>query len=200
MSRFNIPTQPGTNQSHKTISIDSGHVLKSGLGDIDCSFSCTLEEKIALTGKTRVFLSSIYISSYKLNETSQTLWGDNTVQSFNFEIPQFETRNVAGNAGGGPTTSNRRFSLPNENGHLPGQGGDLSENDFKPFVLGHLGQQAVYVSTIQAKAITRIDVKVTDQDGKSIYKSSPANIVNVNANPPTDSRRVMMQFILVSDS
>lgn len=200
MSHFHIPTQPGTNQDRKTISIDSGFFLKVGPGDMDCSFSCDLQEKVVLTSKTKIFLSSVYISSYKLNESSHTLWGDGCVQSFNFEIPQFETRNIAGNSTQGPTTSHRRFSLPNENGHSPSQGGDLIEKDFKPFVLGHLGQQAVYVSTIQAKTLTRLDVKITDQDGKSIYKSLPTGSFSVNANPPVESRRVMMQFMLVSES
>lgn len=199
MSVFQISTQPTTNQLHRLISIDSGFILNTGPGDMECFFTCDLEEKIKLTSKTNVFLSSVYISSYKLNETERTCWGENTVQVFNFDIPQFETRTVAGNSTGGKVPSHRRFSLPNESCHLPQTGGTLLSEDFKPFILGHLGQQAVYISTIQPKILTRLDVKITDQDGLSIFKALPAGVFNVDANPPIASRRVMMQFILVSE-
>jgi len=197
-----MATKASANQDTKTISIDSGDFLMNQYTN-NSSFSVDLQETLNLNENTDIFLSSVYITAFKMNEKHALHWStagenpstpdgsgndDETVNIFNFYIPQFENRNIAGKTGSKDAPSHRKFTLPNENPVVSFESGTLSDYDYKPFILGHLGQTAVYVSTVTAKSFNRIDVSITDQDGKSIFKG--------RTNPPLLSRRIYMSFIL----
>lgn len=191
-----MATRPSVKYQTRTITIDSGTYFFDKPADFPSSFSVDLQDQINLTGPTEVCLSSIYITAYKLNEIDALHWAphsrDDVVNVFNIEIPQFCSRNVGGRQDSN-SHAHKRFSLINEKDRAPAHPGIL-ETDYKPFVIGHLGQTAIYISTLPPVSFSRIDVKITDQNGKSIFKENMT--AAPVANPPISARRIYMQFLL----
>ena len=198
-----MATRSSIDEDTRTISVDSGTFFFDKPANCMSAFSVDLQEQITLTGMTEVCLSHVYITGYKMNEIEATHYAgteftpgttnprEDVVNVFNIQIPQFVMKNVGGRYDRN-SFAHKRFSLANENIRAPAHPGLLPE-DHKPFILGHLGQTAIFISTIVPYSLTRLDISITDQDGKSIFKE---NALNGSANPPIRARRIFMQFLL----
>ena len=188
------------------ITIDSKDAFTSTTGDEECSFVCKLSEPVHLTENTEIFLSSLHIGGYKINENINASFDDNdskdVVRYFSIAIPEFQVRQSAGqyNSDGKvhSTHMHHRFNVAHETNIVSNIGGVLQPKDYRPFVLGHIGKCSVFVSVIKACTIAQLHVNIRDQDGNSIFKSLVGGGHAVDANPPSKSRRIIMQFILVS--
>lgn len=207
-------TQYRGNYEVRSITVDSGDKFYAASSN-DCSFVARLSEKINLTAPTEIYLSSIYIGGYKINEsvtyedstpyTGGATYDDNNagdvINYFSIGVSEFNIDNVAGQTGASSdfqvSDMHRRFNLPLETASKSAVGGVLKPSDYRPFVLGHLGKTAFYISKIQPKSLDRLTVDVRDQDGLSIFKPLVSSGHMVDANPPMRSRRVIMQFMLV---
>ena len=211
-------TQYRGNYEVRSITVDSGDKFYAASSD-DCSFVAKLSEKINLTAPTEIYLSSIYIGGYKINEnvvatnedsspyTGGATYDDNNagdvVNYFSIGVSEFNIDSVAGQTSASPSNfqvsdMHRRFNLPLETVSKSEVSGVLRPSDYKPFVLGHLGKTAFYISKIQPKSLDRLTIDIHDQDGLSIFKPlvTPGQHM-VDANPPMRSRRIIMQFMLV---
>jgi len=188
-----MATRASIDQDTRTISVDSGNYFFDKPLDCMSAFSVDLQEQVNLTGLTDICLSHIYITGYKMNEQDTLHFSDrdDVVNVFNINIPQFAIRNTGGRHERN-SYAHKRFSLINENNRAPAHPG-LIDEDHKPFILGHLGQTAIYISTVTPITLTRLDISITDQEGKSIFKE---NSTNGTANPPLLARRIYMQFLL----
>ena len=131
---------------------------------------------------------------------------------FSIGIPEFEIKTVSSEGGGGLLSNgsgrdlsnnmSNRFNLCQEpalvSSHQP-TGTDTAfqgplRSEQKPFILGHLSKEAVFVSKINATTLNKITVNIQDQDGRSIWgKGGPRN----SGNPESRFRRVFMQFTLI---
>jgi len=225
MTDADFSTQYRGNYEVRNITIDSGDKIYAASSH-ECSFVAKLSEKINLTAPTEIYLSSIYIGGYKINEshpdlrhaivgTDGTPYDDDNagdvVNYFSIGVSEFNIDTVAGQTSASSTNfqvsdMHRRFNIPLENAATSDVANILQPSDYKPFVLGHLGKTAFYISKIQPKSLDRITVDIRDQDGLSIWKEVVDNPIYeasgntkhfVDANPPMRSRRVIMQFMLV---
>lgn len=223
MGDFYNTRQMGNNM--RTIIIDSKNALTSTDGAQQCEFSVKLSEQVNITAPSDVYLSSIFIGGYKMNQSMNSYYDDNIrydpsgividgdgepeyidadkdiVMYFSIGIPEFDINQVGGEHSNGHdapyASTNRRLNLVVEDPSLAKLPGQLATSDFKPFILGNLGKNAVYVSTINPKNIDRLTVNIQDQDGASIYAEQPDAATQVFSNPPAASRRVIMQFLIV---
>jgi len=205
MAQF-FSTQHRGNYEVRSVIVDSKDALTGTTGSEPCEFIGRLSEQINLTGPTEIYLSSIYIGGYKINENVNALYDDSgdtdIIKYFSLDIPEFDIAQIGGqfssDSRNSYTDMNRRFNLVMESPSRSGISGVLTPKDYKPFVLGHLGKTAVYVSTIKPKTLNRLTVNIQDQDGLSIFRglNNPGNH-SVDANPPAKSRRVILQFLLV---
>uniref|UniRef100_A0A6C0KEF8 Uncharacterized protein n=1 Tax=viral metagenome TaxID=1070528 RepID=A0A6C0KEF8_9ZZZZ len=188
------------------ITIDSKDAFTSTIGDEECSFVCKLSEPINLTETTEVYLNSIHIGGYKINENINARFDDDNskdmIRYFSVDIPEFQIRQSAGqyNSDGKvhSTEMHHRFNIALETNNVSKIEGVLQPIDYRPFVLGHLGKTSVFVSEIKACTITQLHVNIRDQDGNSIFKSLVGDGHAVDANPPSKSRRIIMQFLLIT--
>jgi len=197
-------TQFRGNYDVRSIIIDSKDIIAQSTTN-ECQFTARLAEQINLTGPTEIYLSSIYIGGYKINENSNALYDDSAnadiIKYFSIDIPEFDIKQIGGECNptntNAYTNMNRRFNLVMESPASAKVSGVLQPSDYKPFVLGHLGKTSIFISEIKPKNLDRITINIKDQEGLDIYKPVTGGGHSVDANPPRRSRHVIMQFLLV---
>ena len=69
-------TQHRGNYETRVIIVDSKDALTGTAGDDPCQFTARLSEQINLTSASEIYLSSIYIGGYKINENVNSLYDD----------------------------------------------------------------------------------------------------------------------------
>ena len=201
-----ISTHYRGNYETEIITLDSKDLFTSTTGSEQCTFKCKLSEQIHLTDYTEIYLESLHIGGYKINENVSAAFDDNdskdVIRYFSIGVPEFNIRQIGGqyNSDGKNhvTEMHHRFNLAHESSIISNIAGVLQPKDFRPFILGHLSRTAVFVSSLPPCTLSSITVDIKDQDGESIFKE----LVNpgahsVDANPPSKSRRIMMQFLLI---
>ena len=94
---------------------------------------------------------------------------------------------------------NKKSVLILESPSIISVSGAAVPSDYKPFILGHLSKTAVYLAKVGPKKLTSLNVTITDQDGDVIWKSKNGHGDGVDANPPKQSRRVIMQLMFVEE-
>jgi len=215
MSSFNKSTVRENNYKIRVVTLDSKTAFVGTVTDEDCSWKNYLAEPLILKGTTEIYLESIYIGGYKINETTSSTvdkrlaWNvsdppaadGGNIYYFCIGIPEFEIKSGVAEYRANPDASdmtghmNKRFCLCQE----PALVGDISGsvlpiNESKPFILGHLSKTSVFVSKIEPKTINSININIQDQDGRSIWTEGGAS---AQGNPNGFLRRIFMQFIFV---
>jgi len=71
------------------------------------------------------------------------------------------------------------------------------KDETKPFILGHLSKESVFVSKINPQTLTKITVNIQDQDGRSIFTKGGEGR---EGNPYSITRRIFLKFLLVEKS
>jgi len=221
-------TRKHENYNIMKIGVDSVNKFREGVdGDVvapECSFRSYFETPIKITGYTEVYLQSIWIGGYKINQSRAVTWDDevtplnDVISYFSIRIPQFnvdslasefsDTYDVCGNRILSDNM-NRRFNLVNE---TPNTLADKTYRpsikmriDYKPFTLGTLNKRSLFVSKIEPQTLSYIDIDIKDQDGDNIWMGGPIRETDINgintgpvySNPPILSRRVMMEFVFL---
>ena len=211
-----VSTRTQGNYKIRKIGVDSNREFFLAEDAPACKFTCILAEPLILTGNTEIHLQSIWIGGYKINISRAVCWDDarsapinhDVIMYFSIGIPQFDIDSVASeytdktDSNGYRDVSgnmNRRFNILNNDKLtiadkiLPRDRPIVSETDFEPFTLGHLGRKSFFVSKIKPKTLTKIDIDITDQDGNPIW----IDLTGDFDNPPALSRRVIMEFVMV---
>lgn len=216
MARFSDSTRPSSDRSTKMITLDSSDYFFSKPADTQCKFEVDLESPLHISKTSTVYLESVYIGAFKINESEKIYFpsggtsapSKDVITHFNFSIPELGIITHAGSLGKRSTPFSGCFTLPNEKPTRPTTAGSLSSTDYQPYILGHLSRTAVYITSMQPKTLSRFTINITDQNGESIWKdvetiahSSP-NLTMSNhgiGNPPISSRRVIIQLIVAEN-
>ena len=174
---MNLNSQYVTNRNTRMVNIDTRGKFTGST--TECKFTAKFMETLNISKPTDIYLTSIYIGGYK---TGSNYYDTSGIQAFSIKIPEFDILSIGADASGSYTELNRSIVLPME-------GADASGAK-RPFVLGHLSKTAVYISTLNPKKLDRLTVTIKDQDGDDIWVGTD--------NPPSVSRRVIMQFTFVT--
>lgn len=214
MSHFSDSTRPSSDRTTKMITLDSSDFFFDKPAETVCKFEVDLETPLHISKSSMVYLESIYIGAFKINETKKSFSPTGTttanmskdvVTHFNFSIPELGIITHAGSLGNRTTPFNGCFTLPNERPARPSTAGTLLISDFQPYFLGHLSRTAVYITSMQPKTLSRFTITITDQDGNSIWKAPESGTTTTDltsqgvGNPPIASRRVIMQLIVAEN-
>ena len=78
-------------------------------------------------------------------------------------------------------------------------GGSLTVQDYVPFIYDERENNPIYLTTLKdGHKVRKIKIKITDQDGHSIWGpahvSQMKNEFGIDANPPTESRRIIIKL------
>jgi len=212
-------TKRKSNYKIRTITLDSKDAFTDGRSFEDCKWTNYLSEPLVLTAPSEIYLESIYIGGYKINgalsgdREHRLAWETTYVRDtfggytyyFSIDIPEFEIDTISGL----PVESSvadlshkmhKRFNLCQEparkSSFVPTALSRFAplKSEQKPFILGHLSKEAVFVSKISARTISKITVDIKDQDGRTIFNTGAEDL---SGNPCNNSRRVFMQFLII---
>tara|TARA_X000001036_G_scaffold438752_1_gene487480 strand:- start:2210 stop:2866 length:657 start_codon:yes stop_codon:yes gene_type:complete len=218
MTHFTDSTRPSSDRTTKMITLDSADFFYNKNADTECKFEVDLETPLHIPNPSMVYLESIHIGAFKINETKKLFYPSGTtpftpsniskdiVTHFNFNIPELGITTHAGSLGTRTTPFNGCFTLPNERPARPATGGTLLASDYQPYFLGHLSRTAVYITSMQPKTLSRFTITITDQNGDSIWKAVEPGTTTTDliphglGNPPLATRRIIMQLIVAENS
>ena len=217
MSHFSEPTRPFSDRTTKMITLDSFDHFYGRPADTQCRFDVDLENPLHISKPSTVYLESVYIGGYKINEKKKLLFPNGSpsnppqmskdiVTHFNFNIPELGIITYAGSKSTRSSAFGGCFTLPNERPTKQATVDTLVATDYQPYFLGHLSRTAVYISSLQPKSLTRFTVQITDQNGDSIWKAvtdaTTSSDLNAHGagNPPLASRRVVIQLIIAENT
>ena len=175
-------------------------------GDIDCSFDAFFSSALNISKNTNVYLSNLFIGGYKISPQKayyDASGNGDTISAFIIKIPDLEMITIGADASGNidnmNTIMNRTSVLILESPSITSISGATVPSDYKPFILGHLSKTAVYLAKVGPKRLTSLNVTITDQDGDKIWKATNGHGDEVDANPPSGSRRIIMQLMFVEE-
>jgi len=199
------PTRAGSDRNTKMLTLDSGTFFFGQPGATASSYEVTLENPVVINNPAKIYLEGVYIGGFKLSADTGTAFpGDGTalntsvVTHFNIDIPEFDINSFAGSASSdGAHAFNGKFTLPNEKA-ISRSATPAVDGDYKPFIKAYLSRTAVYVSSIKPTTLNKVHVNITDQNGDSIFLGTGGT--SAGPNPPTDSRRIVLQFIIAEES
>ena len=175
-------------------------------GDIDCSFDAFFSSALNISKDTNVYLSNLFIGGYKICPKPayyDASGNGDTISAFIIKIPDLEMITIgadgSGNINNMNTTMNKSSVLVLESPSIISTTDAAILSDYKPFILGHLSKTAVYLAKVGPKRLTSLNVTITDQDGDKIWKATNGHGDTVDANPPSGSRRIIMQLMFVEE-
>ena len=200
----------------RIVTIDTKERFMNTTGDEACSFDSFLSSPLNISKNTNVYLSNLFIGGYKIcsgrHYYNHDYGGGNyykeVVNAFMIDIPDLEMITIgadgSGNREEATSIMNKKSVLILESPSIISASGAAVPSDYKPFILGHLSKTAVYLAKVGPKKLTSLNVTITDQDGDNIWKSNQYVTSNsdpnkVDANPPSRSRRVIMQLMFVEE-
>ena len=198
------PTRAGSDRNTKMLTLDSGTFFFGQPGATASSYEVTLENPVVINNPAKIYLEGVYIGGFKISDYNRFGFSGHSgalynhhVSHFNIDIPEFDINSFAGSASSdGAHAFNGKFTLPNEKFLI--QSNTTLESDYKPFIKAYLSRTAVYVSSIKPTTLNKVHVNITDQNGDSIFLGTGG--VADGPNPPTNSRRIVLQFIIAEDS
>ena len=192
----------------RIVTIDTKERFMNTTGDEACSFDSFFSSPLNISKNTNVYLSNLFIGGYKICSQPHYYNHDNNyndvVNAFIIDIPDLEMITIgadgSGNREEATTVMNKKSVLILESPSIISVSGAAVPSDYKPFILGHLSKTAVYLAKVGPKKLTSLNVTITDQDGDVIWKSKwGGHGGGVDANPPSRSRRVIMQLMFVEE-
>ena len=195
----------------RIVTIDTKERFMNTTGDESCSFDSFFSSPLNISKNTSVYLSNLFIGGYKICSQPHYYNHDNNykdvVNAFMIDIPDLEMITIgadgSGNREQATSVMNKKSVLILESPSIISTSGAVP-SDYKPFILGHLSKTAVYLAKVGPKKLTSLNVTITDQDGDHIWKSkwgdgNGSHGSGVDANPPSRSRRVIMQLMFVEE-
>ena len=197
----------------RIVTIDTKERFMNTSGDVSCSFDSFFSSALNISKDTSVYLSNLYIGGYKISSEKTYYDGSgngDSISAFMIDIPDLEMITIgadgSGNRDEANTIMNKKSVLILESPSIISASGAAVPSDYKPFILGHLSKTAVYLAKVGPKKLTSLNVTITDQDGDVIWKSNRGagesdygHGGGVDANPPSRSRRVIMQLMFVEE-
>ncbi len=200
-------TRAGSDRNTKMLTLDSGTFFFGQSGATASSYEVTLENPVVISNPAKIYLEGVYIGGFKLSALQGTAFpGDGTalntsvVTHFNIDIPEFDINSFAGSASSdGAHAFNGKFTLPNEKAISRSGATNAVSGDYKPFIKAYLSRTAVYVSSIKPTTLNNVHVNITDQNGDSIFLGT-GGTSPTNPNPPIETRRIVLQFIIAEES
>ena len=195
----------------RIVTIDTKERFMNTTGDEACSFDSFLSSPLNISKNTNVYLSNLFIGGYKIcsqphyyNHNHGEIYYKDVVNAFMIDIPDLEMITIgadgSGNREEATSVMNKKSVLILESPSIISASGAAVPSDYKPFILGHLSKTAVYLAKVGPKKLTSLNVTITDQDGDHIWKEWwGGHGVGVDANPPSRSRRVIMQLMFVEE-
>ena len=216
MSEFRESTRPFSDRATKMITLDSHDFFYTQPADSPCNFEVDLGVPLHIANSSTVYLESVYIGGYKINEKKKLLFpngspSDSSLMSkdivthFNFNIPELGITTYVGSKSKRSSPFAGCFTLPNERPSKQATPDTLVATDYQPYFLGHLSRTAVYITSLQPKTLSRFTVNISDQNGDSIWKAvtDATTSTDLNShgagNPPLASRRVVIQLIIAEN-
>ena len=200
------PTRAGSDRNTKMLTLDSGTFFLGQPDATASSYEITLENPVVINNPAKIYLEGVYIGGFKISDYSRFGFSGHSgalynhhVSHFNIDIPEFDINSFAGSASSdGAHAFNGKFTLPNEKFLI--QSNTTLTRDYKPFIKAYLSRTAVYVSSIKPTTLNKVHVNITDQNGDSIFLGTGGPTGSSGENPPKDSRRIVLQFIIAEDS
>ena len=195
----------------RIVTIDTKERFMNTSGDESCSFDSYFSSSLNISKNTSVYLSNLFIGGYKIcpeKSYYDTSGNRDTIYAFMIDIPDLEMITIgadgSGNQEEATSIMNKKSVLILESPSIISTSGVALPSDYKPFILGHLSKTAVYLAKVGPKKLTSLNVTITDQDGDHIWKSkwgdgNGSHGSGVDANPPSRSRRVIMQLMFVEE-
>jgi len=191
----------------RIVTIDTKGRFNNTTGDQSCTFDSFFSTPLNISKNTNVYLSNLFIGGYKIcpQKAYYDASGNNrdTIYAFIINIPDLEMITIgadgSGNREQATSVMNSKSVLILESPSIIDTEGAAAPSDYKPFILGHLSKTAVYLAKVGPKKLTSLNVTIRDQDGDIIWKATNGHGVGVDANPPSDSRRVIMQLMFVEE-
>tara|TARA_B100001094_G_scaffold48846_1_gene44215 strand:- start:407 stop:1009 length:603 start_codon:yes stop_codon:yes gene_type:complete len=175
-------------------------------GDIDCSFDAFFSSALNISKDTNVYLSNLFIGGYKICPKPayyDASGNGDIISAFIIKIPDLEMITIGADASGNidnmNTIMNKTSVLILESPSIISTTDAAKPSDYKPFILGHLSKTAVYLAKVGPKKLNSLNVTITDQDGDKIWKAKNGHGSDVDSNPPSGSRRVIMQLMFVEE-
>ena len=201
------PTRAGSDRTTKMITLDSGTFFFGQPGATASSYEVNLENPVVINRPAKIYLEGVYIGGFKLSTLEGTAFpgvgaalNPSVVTHFNINIPEFDINSFAGSASSnGADAFNGKFTLPNEKA-ISRSATNAVDGDYKPFIKAYLSRTAVYVSSIKPTTLNKLHVNITDQNGDSIFLGTGGPSGSSGENPPKDSRRIVLQFIIAEES
>jgi len=199
------PTRAGSDRNTKMLTLDSGTFFLGQPDATASSYEITLENPVVINNPAKIYLEGVYIGGFKLSALEGTAFpgvsaalNTSVVTHFNIDIPEFDINSFAGSASSdGAHAFNGKFTLPNEKA-ISKAASSAANTDYKPFIKAYLSRTAVYVSSIKPTTLNKVHVNITDQNGDSIFLGTGG--VSSGPNPPKDTRRIVLQFIIAEES
>jgi len=200
------PTRAGSDRNTKMLTLDSGTFFFGQPGATASSYEVTLENPVVINNPAKIYLEGVYIGGFKLSADIGTAFpgvsaalNTSVVTHFNIDIPEFDINSFAGSASSdGAHAFNGKFTLPNEKA-ISRSATPAVDGDYKPFIKAYLSRTAVYVSSIKPTTLNKVHVNITDQNGDSIFLGTGGTLA-AEPNPPIDTRRIVLQFIIAEES
>ena len=190
----------------RIVTIDTKERFMNTSGDESCSFDSFFSSPLNISKNTSVYLSNLFIGGYKICPEKayyDASGNGDTIDAFMIDIPDLEMITIgadgSGNREQATSVMNKKSVLILESPSIISVSGAAVPSDYKPFILGHLSKTAVYLAKVGPKKLTSLNVTITDQDGDVIWKSKNGHGDGVDANPPKQSRRVIMQLMFVEE-
>ena len=201
------PTRAGSDRNTKMLTLDSGTFFLGQPDATASSYEITLENPVVINNPAKIYLEGVYIGGFKLSALEGTAFpgvsaalNTSVVTHFNIDIPEFDINSFAGSASSdGAHAFNGKFTLPNEKAISKAAAG-AANTDYKPFIKAYLSRTAVYVSSIKPTTLNNVHVNITYQNGDSIFLGTGGPTGSSGENPPKDSRRIVLQFIIAEES
>jgi hypothetical protein len=203
----------------RIVTIDTKERFMNTTGNEACSFDSFFSSPLNISKNTSVYLSNLFIGGYKIcsgrhyynhDYSGSGNYYKEVVNAFMIDIPDLEMITIgadgSGNREQATSVMNKKSVLILESPSIISVSGAAVPSDYKPFILGHLSKTAVYLAKVGPKKLTSLNVTITDQDGDNIWKQNTYVSLNdtddpkkVDANPPSRSRRVIMQLMFVEE-